>query len=200
MTITNGTINGDLIIFSTVGTGTITLRNANFDVLIVGGGGSINPGTGAGAGGVVYIENMTFAAGTYNMYVGNISSLSKITSSVNTTPLTYTAAGSTINLQGNAGGNGTSGSGNGNNGGSGSGGVGSSIYLGGLDPHHTNGEIKKGSRALWSYLDYTHYKYEWKRDEEGRNIPYILNINENKWNRINNLHIHCKVLKDFVSK
>ncbi len=78
--------------------------------------------------------------------------------------------------------------------------AGMGIYLGGLDPHHTNGEIKKGSRALWSYIDYTYYKYEWKRDEEGRNIPYIWNITENKWNKINNLHIHSKVLKDFLSK
>jgi hypothetical protein len=78
--------------------------------------------------------------------------------------------------------------------------AGMGIYLGGLDPHHTNGIIIKGSRGLWSLLDYTHNKFKWEEDNEGRLIPYILNNFENKWIKINNLHIHSKELKDCLSK
>jgi hypothetical protein len=109
MTFTNATINQDLIIFTS--TETIILNNPIiFDVLIVAGGG-YSTWNYSGAGGVVYIENMLFNSGTYNIIVGNkaISSAyntgesSKITNSSGTT-LTYTAAGSTINLEGYGGG------------------------------------------------------------------------------------------------
>jgi hypothetical protein len=72
------------------------------------------------------------------------------------------------------------------------------IYIGGMDPHHTGGVIKKGLRGKWSLLDYTRYKYKWEMDEQGRNIPYVLGPNE-KWLRINNLHIHSKDLKPCMS-
>jgi hypothetical protein len=78
--------------------------------------------------------------------------------------------------------------------------AGMGIYLGGMDPYHTNGEIKKGLRGLWSYVDYTPYQYDWKIDEQQRKIPYIWNPVQQKWLRINNLHIHSKQLKDCLSK
>lgn len=71
------------------------------------------------------------------------------------------------------------------------------IYLGGMDPHHTKGVITKGLKSIWSAIDYTHYKYNWKIDEKGRKIPYILY--NDKWIRINNLHIHSKDLKSCFS-
>ncbi len=67
------------------------------------------------------------------------------------------------------------------------------IYLGGMDPHHTNGIIKYGLKSNWSIIDCTGYKFEWKNDEKNRRIPYVLN--KDKWLRINNLHIHSKYLK-----
>jgi hypothetical protein len=71
------------------------------------------------------------------------------------------------------------------------------IYLCGADPYHTGGQIKKGEQWKLSCIDYTHYTYEWKRDELDRNIPYV-NYND-QWIRINNLHIHSKDLVSNVS-
>ncbi len=71
------------------------------------------------------------------------------------------------------------------------------IYLGGMDPFHTNGIITKGLQSKWSAIDYTPYQYEWKIDENGRKIPYVLY--NNNWIRINNLHIHSKDLKSCFS-
>jgi len=72
------------------------------------------------------------------------------------------------------------------------------IYFGGIDTLHTGGLILTGLRSPWSAIDYTKYKYEWMPDEDGRLIPYL--INDNKWIRINNLHIHSKQLKPHLSK
>lgn len=72
------------------------------------------------------------------------------------------------------------------------------IFIGGMDPHHTGGVIKKGLKGRWSHLDYTKYKYKWEKDEKGRNIPYVLGPGDG-WLRINNLHIHSKVLKPCTS-
>jgi hypothetical protein len=72
------------------------------------------------------------------------------------------------------------------------------IFIGGMDPHHTGGVIRKGLRGKWSLLDYTKYKYKWEMDTEGRNIPYILGPGD-IWLRINNLHIHSKDLKPCMS-
>lgn len=73
------------------------------------------------------------------------------------------------------------------------------ICLGGMDPHHTNGVIIKGLAGKWSYHDFSKYTYEWKKDEKGRLIPYILRTTDNTWIRINNLHIHSKDLKSCLS-
>jgi hypothetical protein len=72
------------------------------------------------------------------------------------------------------------------------------IYFGGVDPIHTNGIIMTGLKSIWSAIDYTPYRFEWKKDEEGRLIPYI--IHENGLIRINNLHIHSKHLRPHLSK
>jgi hypothetical protein len=72
------------------------------------------------------------------------------------------------------------------------------IFIGGMDPHHTGGVIKKGLKGKWSHIDYTGYKYKWEMDSEGRNIPYIQRP-DGAWLRINNLHIHSKDLKPCMS-
>jgi len=71
------------------------------------------------------------------------------------------------------------------------------IYFFGLDPYHTEGKIVKYKKWWGSLIDYTVYKYEWKIDNKGRNIPYILN--GTTWLRINNLHIHSKFLTPALS-
>jgi hypothetical protein len=71
------------------------------------------------------------------------------------------------------------------------------IFLGGMDPHHTNGVVTLGLKGKWSLLDYTQYKYKWEKDELGRKIPYI--FSGDIWYRINNLHIHSKELKACLS-
>ena len=71
------------------------------------------------------------------------------------------------------------------------------IYLGGLDPVHTRGKIQLGSKSQWSAIDATKYKYEWRRDEKGRNVPYVF---QDEWIALNNLHIHSKNLEDFTSE
>jgi len=74
------------------------------------------------------------------------------------------------------------------------------IFLGGMDPFHTNGKVVKGLKGSWSAIDYTSYRYEWREDEMGRRIPYVFNASENVWIKINNLHIHSKVLVDCLSR
>jgi hypothetical protein len=75
--------------------------------------------------------------------------------------------------------------------------AGMGVYIGGADPIHTGGIIKKQHKNEWSYIDYTKYQYKWEIDEKGRNIPFIWNGNE--WLRINNLHIHSKDLSSHLS-
>jgi len=74
------------------------------------------------------------------------------------------------------------------------------ICIGGMDPFHTQGIIKKGLKNMLSIIDYTKYKYEWRLDDTGRNIPYIYNEDDNIWIKINNLHVHSKLLADCLSK
>jgi len=74
------------------------------------------------------------------------------------------------------------------------------IYLGGIDPYHTNGVIVKGEKWSASLIDYTVYMHKWELDTQGRNIPYIFNKISNEWTRVNNLHIHSKKLDDCLSK
>jgi hypothetical protein len=68
----------------------------------------------------------------------------------------------------------------------------------GLDPFHTKGVIKTGSRSKWSAIDYASLTFEWQIDDVGRKKPYIWT--GEKWLLINNLHIHSKDLKNGLSK
>lgn len=70
-------------------------------------------------------------------------------------------------------------------------------YLGGWDPIHGPEKNCPGTVNPWCVFDPSFFEFEWHRDEEGRNIPYI--VYENMRYRINNLHIHCKDLKKFKS-
>jgi hypothetical protein len=101
------------------------------DILIVGGGGGGGSGNGSGhesggggAGGIVYMVNKTFAAGTYKIFVGDGGSAStngidsRITN-VNDNIITM----DNISLVGRGGGAGGNGGNNGNSGGSGGGGA-----------------------------------------------------------------------------
>jgi hypothetical protein len=72
------------------------------------------------------------------------------------------------------------------------------IYLGGLDPYHTDNKIVIGSKSEWSLIDYTKYKYKWLPDNKERKIPYMLY--DSKIIKINNLHLHSKNLKPYMSK
>jgi hypothetical protein len=74
-------------------------------------------------------------------------------------------------------------------------GAGLGIFIGGMDPYHTRGRIEKWKHRPCLYdIDYTKYSYEWRKDEQGHNIPYVFTGVE--WIRINNLHIHSKDLRD----
>ena len=72
------------------------------------------------------------------------------------------------------------------------------IYLFGLDPFHTSGKVRKNCKNPWSKIDYTKNNFKWMKDEKNRNIPYIQKGED--WIRINNLHIHSKILSEAVSK
>ena len=72
------------------------------------------------------------------------------------------------------------------------------VYLGGYDPYHTQGIIKKGLKWPGNDIDYTQYQYKWEKDVNARNIPYVLY--EDTWIRINNLHIHSKDLVSNLSQ
>jgi hypothetical protein len=72
------------------------------------------------------------------------------------------------------------------------------IFLGGMDPFHTNGKVVKGLKGGWSMIDYTGYSFKWESDSSGRNIPYIYTGSD--WVRINNLHVHSKELTPLLSK
>jgi hypothetical protein len=72
------------------------------------------------------------------------------------------------------------------------------IYLGGIDPFHTGGIVITGHKWSASIIDYTNYTFEWKEDNQGRLIPYVLH--GDNWIQINNLHVHSKQLKALLSK
>lgn len=71
------------------------------------------------------------------------------------------------------------------------------IYLTGVDPFHTEGVIVKGQKWKWSAIDYTQYEYKWITDDKNRKIPYVLC--GDTWIKINNLHIHSKNLRPYLS-
>jgi hypothetical protein len=68
-------------------------------------------------------------------------------------------------------------------------------YLGGIDPLHKNskpGFINESCLFNPSYI-----QFEWRKDEEGRQVPYV--TYKGQTCRLNNLHIHCKNLAIFSS-
>lgn len=69
-------------------------------------------------------------------------------------------------------------------------------YLGGVSPMHQNS--KPGFVNERALFDVSRMTYEMREDEEGRKFPVM--IFKNKDYRINNLHIHCKNLKPFLSR
>jgi hypothetical protein len=72
------------------------------------------------------------------------------------------------------------------------------IYLLGMDPYHTNGEIVLGLvRKEWYFLDSSKLTFEWKVDDAGRKKPYVWN--GESWLLINNLHVHSKQLTNGLS-
>lgn len=68
-------------------------------------------------------------------------------------------------------------------------------YLGGIDPRNANsgpGFINESC-----VFNPSLFEYQWISDEHGRKIPYIIFMQQKY--RINNLHIHSKNLKKFLS-
>lgn len=68
-------------------------------------------------------------------------------------------------------------------------------YLGGVDPIHPNS--RPGFINESCLFNPSHFTYEWRRDSLGRKIPFAKIGGQ--YHRINNLHIHCKDLKRFMS-
>jgi len=66
------------------------------------------------------------------------------------------------------------------------------IFLGGIDLCHSGGVLKKGVKWSLAEIDYTPYTYTWVI-EDGKRIPFVNGY------RINNLHIHSKVLVPMLS-
>ena len=71
------------------------------------------------------------------------------------------------------------------------------ICIGGIDPVHSDGVVKYGVHWQFSLIDYTKCTVEWRVDDRNRRIPYIWS--GSKWLRINNLHIHSKLLQPMLS-
>ena len=69
-------------------------------------------------------------------------------------------------------------------------------YLGGLDPIHK--ECAPGFIDQYCLFNSKNLNFTWLTDERGRKVPYMVFGDE--MYRINNLHIHCKNLKLFLSK
>ena len=69
-------------------------------------------------------------------------------------------------------------------------------YLGGQDPR--NGSSDPGYIAPDCVFNASNFDGEWRDDEQGRRIPYAEFHGE--CYRINNLHIHSKNLKPFLSR
>ncbi len=68
-------------------------------------------------------------------------------------------------------------------------------YLGGIDPR--NGPSAPGFINESAIFNPGHFEYVWKKDHKGRQIPYLKF--EKELVRINNLHIHSKLLESFSS-
>jgi len=68
-------------------------------------------------------------------------------------------------------------------------------YLGGTDPR--NGHSEPGFVNEKCLFNPSLLTYQWEKDEHGRNVPFMF-FNGERY-RINNLHIHSKDLKKFLS-
>lgn len=68
-------------------------------------------------------------------------------------------------------------------------------YLGGLDPIHRDSQ--PGFINESCLFNSSHFTYTWEVDAQGRKIPYM--VLEGESYRINNLHVHSKNLKQFLS-
>ena len=75
--------------------------------------------------------------------------------------------------------------------------LGIGCMLFGLDDFHTQGVNVRGKKAPWCYIDYTVYPVRWEKDSKQRKIPSMWTGKQ--WVRINNLHIHSKLLKEGLS-
>jgi len=78
------------------------------------------------------------------------------------------------------------------------------VMLYGSDTGDKKNPGKIGEKNKLSLIDYTPYKLVWKMDEQNRNIPYFCieypkGENEEKYIKINNLHVHCKNLTPGLS-
>ena len=72
------------------------------------------------------------------------------------------------------------------------------IYMGGSDTTQTNTKPTPGQKSTWGLIDYTQFIFKWKNDEQKRKLPYI--FDGEQWLKINNLHIHSKLLTPFLSQ
>lgn len=75
--------------------------------------------------------------------------------------------------------------------------------IGGINSVHEldvdgNPVIQKGN-LRWSNVDYSKYRMQFEKDSQERQIPYIWNESQQKWIRINNLHVHSKELVKGIS-
>ncbi|MCH9613418.1 MAG: hypothetical protein SP1CHLAM54_04180 [Chlamydiia bacterium] len=71
-------------------------------------------------------------------------------------------------------------------------------YFGGVDQIHRNTHTAFKFVNETSVMKPDHYSYIWEKDRSGRNVPYLIDQKGKKW-RINNLHIHSKDLRQFMS-
>ena len=73
------------------------------------------------------------------------------------------------------------------------------VYLLGIDPYHTNGVVITGLKGIGGLIDITQDNIIWKTDEvDGLRIPYF--VKDNIYIKINNLHVHSKMLENGLSK
>ena len=69
-------------------------------------------------------------------------------------------------------------------------------YIGGIDPIHRNS--KPGFINESCVFNPSKYTFIWKPDAKGRWIPYA--VYKGTEYKLNNMHVHCKILRAFSSK
>jgi hypothetical protein len=72
------------------------------------------------------------------------------------------------------------------------------IYIGGLDTNLTGGLVIPKAKMPQSLMDYSTFEIKWEQIEDIQ-IPMIKTPN-GAWIRVNNLHLHSKILKPYLSK